>query len=368
MSSATSTSTAVLLTGASGYLGGSLLVHLLRKFNLESHNVSLYTLVRKPEQVVKVQELGGNVTVLVGDVLDAEGMKKLIIDNSISIVIETVDARQFAVAQPCIEALAVVKDKLDVPVHFVHTSGAKMFSSHVGVDQSGFLNDDDGDVYNTMAGLDTRHPVMKKFVGLNNQIIDFAESKGVRAYIVAPPMVYGPGKGFGNKISIQNVALVRVARALGQLYQVDKTDTIWALMHIDDQTSLYATVLSGILTLKAPYGKNGFYFSENGTFSWRQLSLAIVNYLRKRNGLDGVDSLPAANDEDLIATGQVLGCDVGMVPVSFAGNCLIRGNNARKLGWNPQHGVEHLMSSVDEEVAFIVKEDVGFTGTGAKLS
>lgn len=36
-----------------------------------------------------------------------------------------------------------------------------MFSSHVGIDQSNFLNDD-GDVYNTMAELDTRHPVMKQ--------------------------------------------------------------------------------------------------------------------------------------------------------------------------------------------------------------
>jgi len=298
---------------------------------------------------------------LVGDVQDAEGIKQLIIKNSISVVIETVDARQFSVAKPFVEALAVVKENLSVPVHFVHTSGAKMFSSHVGVDQSGFLNDD-SDVYDTMAKLDTQHPVMKQFVKLNNQIIDLAESKDVRSYVVAPPMVYGPGKGFGNKISIQIVALARVARALGQLYQVDKTDTIWALMHIDDQVSLYATVLSGILSLDAPYGKNGFYFSENGTFSWRELSLKIVNALRKQKGLDGIHELPVASEEDLVAMGKVLQCNIGMVPVSIAGNCLIRGNNARKLGWVPQHGVNQLLSSVDEELAFIVKEDTGFSG------
>ncbi|KAF5389067.1 hypothetical protein D9757_004992 [Collybiopsis confluens] len=358
--------TAALLTGASGYLGGSLLVHLIRKFEIETRNVKLYTLVRKPEQVSQVHELGGDVTVLIGDVMDAEGMKKLIIDNSISIVIETVDARLFTVAQPCIEALAVVKEKLSVPVHFVHTSGAKMHSSQVGIDQSGFLNDD-GDVYNTLARVDTQHPVMKKFVRVNNEIIDYAESKGVRSYIVAPPMVYGPGKGFGNKISIQNAALVRVARALGQLYQIDTTDTIWALMHIDDQCALYATVLAGVLDLKAPYGKDGFYFSENGTFSWRQLSLALLNALRKRNSLDAVDKLPVATEGDLVAMSQVLRCDVGMVPLSFAGNCLIRGNNARKLGWTPQYGVEHLMSSAEEEVAFIIKEDKVFAFPGAKL-
>ncbi|KAF9073407.1 hypothetical protein BDP27DRAFT_1216127, partial [Rhodocollybia butyracea] len=355
----------ILLTGASGYLGGSVLVHLLTKFDLEANKIKLYTLVRKTEQVTKVHELGGNVTPLVGDVQDGETMKELIVSNSISVVIETVDARQFAVAEPCIEALAIVKEKLNVPVHFVHTSGAKMFSSHVGMDQSGFLNDD-GDVYGTVSALNTTHPVMKQFVLLNNRIIDFAESKGVRSYIVAPPMVYGPGKGFGNKISIQNVAIVRVARALGQLYQVDKTNTIWALMHIDDQAALYTQVLSSLLRLEAPYGKKGFYFSENGTFSWRDLSLAILNALRKRNNLDVVDTLPLASEEDLIAMGKVLECNVGMVPVSLAGNCLFRGNNSRKIGWTPEHGVEHLMRSVESEVAHIVKEDTSFTG--AKLS
>ncbi|KAJ3775645.1 NAD-P-binding protein [Lentinula raphanica] len=351
--------TSVLLTGASGYIGGSLLVYLLHKFDLKSQNIKLFTLVRKPEQVQEVVELGENVVPLLGDVQDAEEMKRLVVENSVSVVIETVDARHFPVAKHFIEALCTVKERLGVPVHFIHTSGAKMFSSHVGVDQTSFLNDD-GDVYTTVAGLDTRHPVMKQFVSLNNQIIDFAESKGVRAYIVAPPMVYGPGAGFGNKISIQIVALVRVARALGQLYQVDQTDTLWALMHIDDQVKLYATLLSNLIRLQAPYGRDGFYFSENGTFSWRSLSLAIVNALRKRNSLETIQELPVATDDDLIAMGKVLGCDAGMVPVSLAGSCLIHGNNARKLGWVPQHDVQHLMSQVDSEIEFIVKEDSSF--------
>ncbi|KAJ3739347.1 hypothetical protein DFH05DRAFT_548017 [Lentinula detonsa] len=134
----------------------------------------------------------------------------------VSVVLETVDARQFAVAKPFIEALTIVKERLNVPVHFIHTSGPRCSLVMSEVDQSTFLKDD-GDVYATMARLDTRHPVMKQ----NNQIIDFAENNGVRSYIVAPPMVYGPGTGFGNKVSIQIVAL------------------IWPLMHIDDQVTLY---------------------------------------------------------------------------------------------------------------------------------
>lgn len=58
-----------------------MLVYLLNKFDLEFRNIKLFTLVRKSEQVLKVLEQGGKVIPLIGDVQDAEGMKKLIIDN-----------------------------------------------------------------------------------------------------------------------------------------------------------------------------------------------------------------------------------------------------------------------------------------------
>lgn len=67
---------------------------------------------------------------------------------------------------------------------------------------------------------------------------------------------------------------------------------------------------------KAPYGKNGYYFSENGTFSWRELSVAVVNPFRKRNRLNVID---VASNKDTIAMSQVLWCDVKMVPIIFAG-------------------------------------------------
>jgi Na+-transporting NADH:ubiquinone oxidoreductase subunit NqrE len=43
----------------------------------------------------------------------------------------------------------------------------------------------------------------------------------VKSYIFVPCVVYGEGKGFGNKISIQDVAIVKAALAAGRVYKVD---------------------------------------------------------------------------------------------------------------------------------------------------
>lgn len=54
----------------------------------------------------------------------------------------------------------------------------------------------------------------------NNAIIEAAEARGVRAYVVVPCIVYGEGEGFGKKVSIQTVAVVKAARATRKMYSV----------------------------------------------------------------------------------------------------------------------------------------------------
>lgn len=55
----------------------------------------------------------------------------------------------------------------------------------------------------------------------NSSIIEEGKARGVRIYIYIPCIVYGKGTGFGNKISIQTVAIVRAAKALRKVCKVD---------------------------------------------------------------------------------------------------------------------------------------------------
>lgn len=84
----------------------------------------------------------------------------------------------------------------------------------------------------------------------NNSIVEAGERLGVRTYIFAPCIVCkctftklkslsdflihrsnldGEGEGFGKKISIQTVAIVKAAKALGRMYKFDQDSPVCEL-------------------------------------------------------------------------------------------------------------------------------------------
>lgn len=60
----------------------------------------------------------------------------------------------------------------------------------------------------------------------NTAVIDTAEDNGVRSYIFIPSIVYGEGEGFGNRISIQDVAIVKAAQGVRHVYKFDNNDPV----------------------------------------------------------------------------------------------------------------------------------------------
>lgn len=63
-------------------------------------------------------------------------------------------------------------------------------------------------------------------MGANTRVIEAGEQYGVSTYIYIPCIVYGKGTGFGNRISIQTVAIVRAAKALRRVYKVDEEEGV----------------------------------------------------------------------------------------------------------------------------------------------
>lgn len=74
-----------------------------------------------------------------------------------------------------------------------------------------------------------------------------------------------------------------------------------------------------------PSGKqHGYYFAENGVFSWKALyegvasRLAVLGYL-KGAPIVGKITLANATEDDIQRASQVLGVTPAFVPVSIAG-------------------------------------------------
>ena len=208
----------VLITGGSGYLGGTFLARLDRN-QLPEHK-AIYALVRTKAQDEAVRQYG--VEPLHLDLEDETAVRETLLDRGITIVFFLIDALKHDRQLTLIKALAHVKVKTGSDVHFLHTSGAKIFSEHAGMPTDRTITDDDPDLYYLQK--DSKAPVMKAMDAAretNNIIIETAERHGVKSYIFVPCIVYGKGEGFGNPISIQTVAVVQAAKALRQVYDVN---------------------------------------------------------------------------------------------------------------------------------------------------
>lgn len=147
----------ILITGASGYLGGTLLARL--HSSLPAYH-KLYALVRKPEQKEAVKKYGAEPITF--DIKDEASTKAAIVENKISIVYFLIDAMSSASQVPIIQALAEVKKHTEQEVHFLHTSGAKLFSSHAGFPTDQPISDSDTRVYDLQKDAVPRYPPVGK--------------------------------------------------------------------------------------------------------------------------------------------------------------------------------------------------------------
>ncbi|OQE20836.1 hypothetical protein PENFLA_c015G06816 [Penicillium flavigenum] len=195
---------------------------------------------------------------------------------------------------------------------------------------------------------------MATSIKTNFDVIDTAEAHDVRSYIFAPCIVYGKGQGFGNQISIQDVAIVQAAMKLRNVYRVDSGSPTWPVCHINDTTALYLQIMRKILQgAEIDYGRNGFYLAASGSIAWDRIYSAFAEALAKRNYVDDED-VHGADDGILQRMGEALDVSPSVVPVLLGGKCTYTAKHGSLIGWKPQYPPEHILEAADAEVELIV--------------
>ncbi|KAK2685259.1 hypothetical protein QWA68_015646 [Fusarium oxysporum] len=351
----------ILLTGASGYLGGDLLAELAST-DLPEHG-KLFALIRSSEQADAVKQLGAEPLTL--DVHNEDAVREAVLSHEITIVLFLIDAVSSASQKLFIKALGELKKKTDSDVHFLHTTGAKMFSSHSGALTDRNLSDDDPELFAVQKA--QRAPLMRFqeasiHASLWRRIIPSLNSpKPIKskATFLHRALFYsfldGKGRGFGNPISIQTVAIVQAAKALRRVYRTDAGDPIWPVVHIADNTGLYIQILRSILTGQDPgHGKRGYYLASSRSVPWNDIYNVFAKALAQRGVIDDA-TVQDADDEILQKMADALNCPKDFVAPQLGGTCTFVAEHGRKIGWKPTRKAEDILVAADEEVNRILQ-------------
>ena len=143
------------------------------------------------------------------------------------------------------------------------------------------------------------------------------EAPGIRSMVICNSMIYG--HTFGSPAqSVQIPALVRQAKASGIVRFIGRGLNRWSNVHIADVAALYVLAFA-----KAP--PRTFMFVESG----EEALGAIANAIAAKLNLGAAQSWSA--DEAIAAWGR------NMAVFSLGSNSRVRGKAAAALGWSPRH-------------------------------
>ncbi len=285
----------IFMTGATGYIGGTIASRLLD----DGHEIR--GLVRDAEKGRKLAAFG--VEPIIGGLDDAAILAAEA--RRADAVINAANSDHRGAIDAFLEALAGSNKP------FLHTSGSSIVADDAHGDVASEKIYDEETPFEPVPGKQAR-------VDIDCTIRD-ASRRGVRSIVVCPTMIYGNGLGLARD-SAQIPGLAKRAKASGVVRHVGQGLNIWSNVHVEDVADLYRLALE-----KAPAGS--FFFAENGEASYRDICAAIARRLK----LGEPQAWPF--EEAAKELGE------NSAAYTFGSNSRVRARRARgELGWQPKHG------------------------------
>ncbi|KAF8440498.1 hypothetical protein L210DRAFT_982316 [Boletus edulis BED1] len=326
----------ILLTGPTGYIGGSVLSALLRHPRLDEFNI---TVLVQPE--VEPSRFGAvrHVVPVVGTHDDYTLLKRLA--SQADVVISCADADDLTAAKAILGGLKQRHhDSATVPI-LIHTSGMAVL-----------IDDARGDYVSDRINSDLNiHqleslPHTQPYREVDAAITDASEEGYVKTCIIVPGLVYGIAQtrlvSLGQDSRSQQIrAIVDAGIDRRQGGVIGKGLNVWSHVHIEDLVCLYMHIFdAAICSCRLYVGRNGIYFAESGECDLGEIFQVVAKELSARGcGTSRPTVFTRAEMEKYTFT-RMMGA-----------NAHARGERSRSIGWKPVHGMRSMLESIRDEVA-----------------
>jgi nucleoside-diphosphate-sugar epimerase len=282
----------IFMTGASGYIGGSVADSLIKA----GHSVT--GLARSEATAAKLRAHG--IEAVRGDLSSHSVVRNAA--RGADAVINCANADDPFVVAGIVEGLAGSGKS------FLHTSG----SSVVGDKAAGKFSPK---TYHEDTPFEPLPEKIQRFAV--QRAVLAAAGQGVRSVVLCPCLIYGRGRG-ANPDSIQVPNLIRQAIKSGVPRYIGEGENIWSTVHIDDVADAFLLALEGARA-------GSFYFIENGEASLKSIVESIARLLGRKQPPE------SWSVDDAIAE---WGPQTAWF--SLGGNSRVSADKARKLlGWKP---------------------------------
>ena len=283
----------VFITGATGYIGGSIAARLVAL----GHQVT--GLVRSQNKIPALKDRG--IEPVVGTLDDPAILARAA--NQADAVIHAANADHPGSVVTLVSALERTAKTL------IYTTGSSLVADSAA-----------GEYAATAAYTEDTYfepvPFRRPRLATTRFVRQAGIEKGIRSVVICPPMIYGMGRGL-QPDSDQLPKLMALSKQLGAGVYFGKGLNRYSNVHIDDLVDLYVLALD-----KAPSGS--FFFAENGDASFREIAGLISHTL----GFG--DKTISLDIDDLV---RQYG-EAGLYGVTS--NSLVSAVNARRLGWSPK--------------------------------
>jgi nucleoside-diphosphate-sugar epimerase len=282
----------IFLTGASGYIGGTVAAKLIAA----GHQVS--GLARDEARAAQLHER--DITPVVGTLDDLD-----VLDNAAraaDAVINAANADNPFAARVLIDALRGSGKR------FVQTSGTTVIADTASGEAGGLVYTED-----------TPFDPLPEKAGrvATDRMVSEAANDGVHSVVICPSLIYGQGLGV-RPHSPQIPAFIEMAKASGVPRHIGPGANIWSHVHIEDCADTYLLALE-----RGPAG--AFYYVEAGEAAMIDTNRAVGRLLGMGEATEALSISDAVR-----AWGPAM-------TYAMSANVRVRADKARAmLGWTPK--------------------------------